>query len=47
MVRGSGALAELITGKHGAVKRASRGTRKKNCRTERFLLGFNNFDRQL
>jgi hypothetical protein len=23
------------------------GTRKKNCRTERSLLGFNNFDRQL
>jgi hypothetical protein len=22
------------------------GTRKKNCRTERSLLGFNNFDRQ-
>jgi hypothetical protein len=30
-----------------AVKRAPRGTRKKNCRTERSLLGFNNFDRQL
>jgi hypothetical protein len=24
-----------------------RGTRKENCRTERSLLGFNNFDRQL
>lgn len=32
---------------HPDVKRARRGTRKKNCRTECSLLSFNNFDRQL
>jgi len=44
---GSGALAEPITGKHGGEASVARKPARKICRTERSLLGFNNFDRQL
>jgi len=46
MVVGIGALAELITGKHGGEASVARDPQEK-LPHRAFLTGFNNFDRQL